>query len=265
VLARVAASTRPTACVIGFDDPFRSTRRELHPAYKAQRPPKPTGLVNFLDDLPGLLRRIGFHVVVPQGLEADDVLGSAAEFATRRGVPATLVTGDRDSFALVRPTVNVWLLGSGGATNRVAPSYLASRYGVGPEAYPDFAAMRGDASDNLPGVKGIGAMTAARLLAAYPDAEAAFADPAGVTRLLGPYLGRTLLDQRAVFEHNREIMRIRTDVPIDADACARPLERPPLSVAFADLGLDDLTDRVLGSFRALGRAAWRCPPPAADC
>jgi DNA polymerase-1 len=261
VLSRLAGSARPTACVVGFDDPRRSVRRELHPAYKAQRPAKSGQLVRFLDRLPEVLAELGLCVVTPPGLEADDVLGSAADLAHRRGVAATLITGDRDSFALVSQTVNVMLLGNGGSTSRVSPSWLSSRYGVNPAAYADFAALRGDTSDNLRGVKGIGEMTAARLLAAYPSVEAAVADPAGLTRLLGPYLASVMVDQHDVFKRNLEVMRIRTDVALDLDACVCPLSRQAVAEALDRCGLEDLTERVLRGFSALGRAAWRAPLP----
>src|SRR6266536_2280223 len=91
MLAKIAAEVRPTAFVIGFDDPVHSLRRDRHPAYKAARPPKPAELVELLDELPELLRALGLCVVVPDGLEADDVLGSAAASRCRRAgcAPAT--------------------------------------------------------------------------------------------------------------------------------------------------------------------------------
>jgi 5'-3' exonuclease len=260
MLTRVTGQARPTACIVGFDDPARSVRRDAHPDYKAQRPAKPPALVELLDDLPDLLGQLGLHVVVPDGLEADDVLGSAAAQAQAHGVAAALVTGDRDAFALVHPTVAVWWLGNAGALERVSPSWLQARYGILPTAYLDFAALRGDASDNLPGVRGIGTMTAAKLLAAYPTVDAALADPPGLARLLGPYLAHVLVEGRAAFAFNREVMRIRTDVKLDLDACQAPLHPPTVRTALSGAGLGDLTDRVLGAFSQLGRAAWRTPP-----
>lgn len=260
MLARLAERARPTACIVGFDDPASSVRRAADPAYKAQRPPKPAALVELLDLLPDLLSQMGLCVAVPRGLEADDVLGSAAAQAQARGVPATLVTGDRDAFALVCPTVAVWWLGNGGSVEQISPSWLHARYGVTPAAYLDFAALRGDTSDNLPGVRGIGAMTAARLLASYPTVESALADTPGLARLLGPYLAHVLVDQRAAFAHNREIMRIRVDVPLDLDACNQPLHPPAVRTALAGVELGDLTERVQAAFSRLGRAAWRRPP-----
>lgn len=261
VLCRLATDARATACLVGFDDPVRSLRRDADPVYKAQRPPKPSELVELLDRLPDILSELGLAVVTPPGLEADDVLGSAAAAADRHRVAATLATGDRDAFSLVRPTVSVWYLGNGGSVERVSPSWLAARYGVKPAAYLDFAALRGDTSDNLPGVRGIGAMTAARLLSAYTTVEAALADPHGVSRLLGPSLTHTLVEGRAIFMHNRDLMRIRTDVAIDLDACNQALDRATVTRLLRSAGIADLTERVLRSFSLLGQAAWRCPPP----
>jgi DNA polymerase-1 len=263
MLARIAAQVRPTACVIGFDDPIHSVRRTRHPAYKAARPPKVAELVGLLDDLPELLGSLGLCVVVPDGLEADDVLGSAAALASRRLVAATLATGDQDAFALVRPTVRVLLMVAGGRLEHVSPSWLRARYGVGPEQYPAFAALRGDSSDCLPGVRGIGAVTAARLLAAYPDVEAALADPAGVAGLLGSWVVEALRNDRATYELNRELMAIRTEVPLDEAACSRRLDRRAVTEILVERGLDDLADRFFGSFALLGRAAWRRAPAIA--
>ncbi len=263
MLAKIAAEARPTACVVGFDDPIRSLRRQRHPAYKAARPPKPDELVELLDELPELLRQLGLCVVVPDGLEADDVLGSAAALASRRVVAATLATGDQDAFALVRPTVRVLLLVAGGRVEQVSPSWLRARYGVGPEQYLEFAALRGDSSDCLPGVRGIGAVTAAKLLAAYPDVEAAFADPAGVARLLGSWVAEALVTHRDTYELNRELMVIRTDLALDTAACSRELDRRGVTETLAERGLDDLADRFRGAFALLGRAAWRRSPEPA--
>ncbi len=260
MLAKIAAAVRPTACVIGFDDPVHSLRRDRYPPYKAARPPKPAELVELLDELPELLGTLGLCVVVPDGLEADDVLGSAAALASRRVVAATLATGDQDAFALVRPTVRVLLLVAGGRLEQVSPSWLRARYGVGPEQYPAFAALRGDSSDCLPGVRGIGAVTAAKLLAAYPDVEAARADPAGVARLLGAWVVEALVSHGATYELNRELMAIHADVALDPDACNRRLDRRVVTEVLAERGLDDLADRFLGSFALLGRAAWRRAP-----
>jgi DNA polymerase-1 len=260
MLARIGAATRPSACVVGFDDPIRSVRRDRHPGYKSARPPKEDALVDLLDELPGLLRQLGICVAVPAGLEADDVLGSSAALARRRGVAAALATGDQDAFALVAPTVQVFYLVTGGRMEQVSPSWLRARYGVGPAAYPAFAALRGDASDCLPGVKGIGAVTAARLLNAYGSVEEALDDPAGVARLLGGWVAEALGTQRATDERNRELMAIRDDVPLEVASCTRRLDARTVAAVFEEHDAADLTGRFLGAFAQLGRAAWRAAP-----
>jgi len=263
MLARIAGTVRPTACVVGFDDPVRSVRRQRAPQYKAARPPKDDALVELLDELPGLLGLLGLCVAVPDGLEADDVLGSAAQLATRRMVPAALATGDQDAFALVSPTVQVFFLFGGGRMEQVSPSWLRARYGVGPAQYPALAALRGDSSDCLPGVRGIGAVTAARLLAAYPDVEAAMADPAGVARLLGPWVVEALVTHKGTYLLNRELMAIRTDVPLDVDACNRPLQARTVVTVLRERGIEDVAERLVAGFALLGRAAWRASAPPA--
>jgi len=140
---------------------------------------------------------------------------------------------------------------------QVSPSWLRARYGVGPAAYPGFAALRGDTSDCLPGIKGIGAVTAARLLAAYGTVEAALDDPAGVARLLGAWVAEALVTQRATYERNRELMAIRDDVPLDLAGCTRRLDPGRVASVLEEHGTADLTGRFLGSFAQLGRTAWR--------
>jgi 5'-3' exonuclease len=257
MLARIGAATRPSACVVGFDDPERSLRRDRHPGYKSARPPKQDALLELLAELPELLERLGLCVAVPEGLEADDVLGSAAALARRRGVAAALATGDQDAFALVAPTVQVFYLVTGGRMEQVSPSWLRARYGVGPAAYPDLAALRGDASDCLPGIRGIGAVTAARLLGAYGTVEAALQDPAGVARLLGAWVAEALVTQRATYELNRELMAIRDDVALEVAACTRRLDARAVAAVMEELGAVELTGRFLGAFAQLGRTAWR--------
>jgi 5'-3' exonuclease len=159
--------------------------------------------------------------------------------------------------------VQVFYLVTGARMQQVSPSWLRARYGVGPEAYPAFAALRGDASDCLPGVRGIGAVTAARLLAVYPDVEAALADPPGVARLLGPWVAEALVTHADTYRLNRELMAIREDVALDVEACSRPLDGRTAAAVLHDRGLDDVAGRFLGAFAPLGRAAWRRAPATA--
>lgn len=209
--------------VIGFDDPGSNLRRETFPGYKAHRTQKAEGLPEQLSLAVEVCAELGFVTVVPPGLEADDVLASAAAWGREQGVGTVLVTSDRDSFALIDDNTRVLRIINGGVDN--SPVLTAARLpllvGVAPHQYPDLAALRGDPSDNLPGVAGVGPKTGARLLAEFGCAAAVF-DAAREGRcagVVGPALARRLGEPQArhVWEHNRQVMAMRTDIPLGLD------------------------------------------------
>jgi 5'-3' exonuclease len=220
-LERVGAG----ALVVGFDDRTASVRKDRWPHYKATRKPKPPELGQQLELTVELLRAAGVHVVVPEGLEADDVLASAARTAADAGWQTVVLTSDRDSFALIDSTTSVLRLINGGvaASPMLTPERLVTLCGVRPEQYREYAAMRGDTSDNLAGVMGIGEKTAARLLAEFGTVRAAFDDVdaggAAVAAALGRACVAKLLDaeSRSAFARNIEIMTMRTDLALDLD------------------------------------------------
>jgi 5'-3' exonuclease len=178
----VAAVDRVCAdlVVVGFDDRGNSSRKRRWPTYKAQRQPKPETLERQLDLAVDVLRELGVAVVVPPGLEADDVLASVAAQARALGARTVVATSDRDSFALIDDNTRMLRILNGGvdASPLLDPDRLAMVTGVRPEQYLDLAALRGDASDNLPGVPGFGAKTAVKLLQALGSGQAAFDDAA---------------------------------------------------------------------------------------
>ncbi|HKC29640.1 MAG TPA: 5'-3' exonuclease H3TH domain-containing protein [Jatrophihabitans sp.] len=209
---------RPSAVVIGFDDPGTSTRRDRWPSYKAHRVDKLDSLVEQLICAAEALRELGLHVVVPAGLEADDVLASTAAHARTIGATTVVVTSDRDAFALIDDTTTVLRIINGGvdASPMMTAERLVLLLGIRPEQYRDFAALRGDPSDNLPGVRGIGPRTAARLLQEFGTASAAFDDLAGVRARLGSAVAKRLAEPRAraAWELNCQVMAMHADVPV---------------------------------------------------
>jgi DNA polymerase-1 len=227
LLTGICDRVDPDGIVVGFDCRRSSDRRARFPDYKAQRPDKDPSLTLQLDDLAWLLDRLGVQVVCPEGWEADDVLGSAATAAEAAGWHCVLATSDRDAYALLSASTTVLRLGSGlDQAQEVTPAALSRTVGVRAEQYTEFAALRGDSSDNLPGIPGIGAKRAAALLREYPSVAAAAADPLGCRSVLGRPLGQALLDDLAdpgtsVFRRNVALMTIRRDLPIDLVA-ARP-------------------------------------------
>lgn len=168
----------PDAVIFGLDDRTASARRDLYPDYKAGRAPKDAELIDQLERAGALLDALGLATLTPPGLEADDVNASAATWAEHNDWNCVIVTSDRDAFAHISDHTRVLRLIDGGINGSplLDPSRLHTMYGVRPEHYLDYAALRGDASDNLPGVNGLGEKTAAALLAAVGSMGAVWAD-----------------------------------------------------------------------------------------
>ncbi len=237
------------AVVVGFDDPTASVRRERWPSYKAHRTPKPPALEVQLEVAVDALRGLGVQVVVPPGLEADDVLASAAAHAPTVGARTVVVTSDRDSFALIGEHTRMLRILNGGvdASPLLDPQRLVTLTGVRPEQYLDYAALRGDASDNLAGVPGFGPKTTARLLAALGSARAAFDDAAGDGAACRAAVGAALAtvlgtpDARAVWELNCAAMTMVDTLDLGLDlaggAGCLPLEESAIEETYARFGL----------------------------
>jgi len=245
-VARAVARVGARGVVIGFDDHPNNDRKKRWPDYKATRLPKPPELIVQLTTAVGVLRTLGLHVVVAPGLEADDVVASAARTATAAGWDTVVVTSDRDSFALISDTTRVLRLITGGvdASPVLTPARLHTLTGVYPHQYREFAALRGDSSDNLTGVSGIGAKTASRLLAELGSVEFALAQPQATVAVLGPAAAARLSTPaaRAVFARNIELMTPVADIDLGLDLTGGgpgclPLPEAPLRAGLTAAGL----------------------------
>jgi 5'-3' exonuclease len=168
----------PDAVLFGLDDRTGSVRRDSYPAYKAGRAEKHPELVEQLERAGALLDALGMATLTPAGLEADDVNASGAAWARRHGWSCVIITSDRDAFAHISDHTKVLRLIDGGihGSPLLDPARLRTMYGVAAENYLAYAALRGDASDNLPGVPGIGEKTAAALLEVAGSMRTVWAD-----------------------------------------------------------------------------------------
>jgi 5'-3' exonuclease len=243
-LARAAARLRPDAVLIGFDCPDTSARRDDFPGYKAHRPAKPGDLVEQLAAAPEILRDATVPVVVPPAYEADDVMASATAAARAAGWRCVAMTSDRDAFTLIDDTTSVLRLRNGGMENATLVTAVSMPEVCGVEAwqYADLAALRGDPSDNLPGVPGFGTTTAVRLLAAFGSIDAALAAgrAAELAAAVGDQAARHLAapGTRAILDRNRRLMRMRTDVPLPAlDSIRLPIDYGVMRRALARRGI----------------------------
>ncbi len=225
----------PDAVLFGFDCRTSSVREEAYPAYKAGRAAKDPALIDQLERSGALLDALGLLTLTPPGLEADDVSASAATWAEQHGWHCVIVTSDRDSFAHISDSTRVLRLIDGGINGSplLNPARLRALYGIAAEHYLEYAALRGDSSDNLPGVPGIGPKTAPVLLAQMGSMQAVWADlehcdganlvaavdsyceEAGVRRI-GAGLRTRLAapGARERFEFNLSIMSGRTDLDL---------------------------------------------------
>ena len=228
----------PDAVVLGLDDRTTSVRERAFPGYKAGRAEKDAELVDQLDRAAALLDALGLATVTPPGLEADDVSASAAAYAERHGWRCVIVTSDRDAFAHISEHTQVLRLISGGigGSPLLTPARLHTMYGVRAETYLEYAALRGDASDNLGGVPGIGEKSAALLLDQVGSMRDVWADidhcagvhlvaaldsaclEAGRPRIGAQLVGRlTAPAARERYDFNLALMSGRSDLDLGLD------------------------------------------------
>ena len=225
----------PDAILFGLDDRTSSLRRDFYPDYKAGRAEKDAHLVDQLERAGSLLDALGLATLTPPGLEADDVNASAAAWAQANDWNCVVVTSDRDAFALISDHTRVLRLINGGINGSplLSRRSLHAMYGVHAERYLEYAALRGDASDNLPGVSGIGEKTAAALLAQLGPMDGVWADidhNAGAavvavldewaadtgTRKIGARVVRALMAEgaRERYDFNVRMMTGRSDIEL---------------------------------------------------
>jgi 5'-3' exonuclease len=265
-LARFVTEAEPSHLACCWDDAWRPLWRvALIPTYKTHRvlietgngaiEQTPEGLDHQVGWIREVLAALGIAVVGAPEAEADDVIGT---LATTAGVPTEIVTGDRDLFQVVSDADGVAVRYVGAGMKRselVTDDWLRERYGITGAGYADFALLRGDASDGLPGVAGIGEKTASSLIAAYGDLEHIL--EAATEGRLAPAVTARLTAAMDYLGPAREVVRVRRDLPAlpSLDRFVRP-PAPP-----SEAGLAELSARLnLGTAAHRIRAAlWPSP------
>ncbi|HUO49130.1 MAG TPA: DNA polymerase I, partial [Acidimicrobiales bacterium] len=221
MLVMLLRDQRPSGMAVAFDRPEPTFRDDLVEEYKGNRPDTPDLLVPQFDLVRRVLHSLGITVVDVAGYEADDVLATLATQARDAGRDVVVVTGDRDAFQLVEdPHVKV-LYTKRGISDTVLydEAGIEERTGVRPDRYPVLAALRGDTSDNLPGVPGVGEKTAAKLVNQYGDLDGIYAHLAELT----PKLRENLAANEATARTNAQVIPLVRDMD--------------LGVGISDLGL----------------------------
>ena len=213
MLINLIATEKPTHIATAFDVSRKTFRSERFPEYKANRSATPDEFRSQTSFLFDLVHGFGIRHFAVEGFEADDIIATLAKRAEAEGFEVLICTGDRDSFQLINENTTV-LYPKRGVTDlaRMTPDAVEEKYGLTPAQYPDFAALRGDPSDNLPSIPGVGEKTAAKWIAEYGSLKALLASADKV----GGKVGDSLRANVSSVELNAELTRLRSDMAIDA-------------------------------------------------
>jgi DNA polymerase-1 len=222
MLAYVLDEHEPEGILVAFDRPEPTFRHEAEPSYKAQREAAPDILRQQMGLVREVLEALGIQTIDQAGWEADDLIATAVDRLVERGKSVTIVTGDRDSYQLVNDASDVKVMYNKRGVSDYAlydEDGIEDKTGVRPDKYVEYAALRGDNSDNLPGVPGVGEKTAAKLINKYGGLDGIFANVDEQT----PKLRSNLIENEERARKNFDLMILRHDAPVS-------------SVDFDDLG-----------------------------
>jgi DNA polymerase-1 len=242
---RVMREYRPRAFAFALDAPARTFRAERDAGYKAGRPRTPAPLSQQIARLPALLAAFEAPRFCAPGFEADDVLATLVERVAGAGRRALVVSGDRDHLQLVGPGTDVLFIGARGQTPELFDeAAVLRRFELRPAELPAFAALVGEAADNLPGVPGIGQKTAARLVREHGSVRALVAE---LDRVTPPKLREALAAHAERALLNEELATLRRDVALEDGPLAAPLTaaaRVRLTRLFEELEFKSLVPRL---------------------
>ena len=245
----------PDGVVVAFDKGKPRVRMEMLPQYKAQRPPMDPDLHAQFPMIKELLAVLNVPILQSEGWEGDDILGTMARLGEEAGCDMLLVTGDRDMYQLVTEHVNVVSTRKGLSDVAImTPESVDDLYhGITPALVPDFYGLKGDTSDNIPGVPGIGPKKASALIAQYGSLDEVIAHADEVKGKMGENL-RAHIDDALL---SRKVATIRTDAPVelDFDATSFPaFSADEVSAALGTLGITAMQNRFLALIGGEGGA-----------
>ncbi|MBI4883049.1 MAG: DNA polymerase I [Actinobacteria bacterium] len=255
MFAYMVKDQQPDGVLVAFDRPEPTFRHEANPLYKAQREAAPDILRQQMGLVREVLDALNVTVFELPGWEADDILATLAEQAKAEGHDVVIVTGDRDSYQLVHdPHVKV-LYNKRGVSDYALydEAGIEEKTGVTPAIYPQYAALRGDPSDNLEGIPGVGEKTAAKLLNQYGSLDGIFAHAGEQT----PKLSASLVEHEARARSNFELMTLHRDAPVQADLAALAVRPDDAEVKrlFDFLEFRALHDRLYEALATIGVAS----------
>ena len=244
MLISLLKDEKPTHVAVAFDVSRKTFRTELFPDYKANRAKTPDEFRSQMSYLNELVKGFGITQFAIEGFEADDIIATITKQAEREGAEVLICTGDRDSFQLVTDKTTV-LYPKRGVSEmaRMTPAAVQEKYGMSPDQYPDFAALRGDPSDNLPSIPGVGEKTAAKWIVEYGSLQELIANVDKV----GGKVGQSLRDNINEVIRNRELTQLVHDAPVEYQVDALSwsgVVEADLTKLFEQLEFRTLKDRL---------------------
>lgn len=249
-MLRATLKERPEYVAFVVDAPGKTFRDDLYADYKANRPPMPDDLRPQIEPMCRIVEALGLSILRIPGVEADDVIGTLALQGHRDGLQVTISTGDKDFAQLVRPGIE--LVNTMTGSRMDSDAAVMEKFGVRADQIVDLLALMGDAVDNVPGVEKCGPKTAAKWLAEYQHLDEVMAAAPTMKGKIGENL-RAALERLPL---NRELVTIRTDVPLEVSAQTLPLRDPDVP------SLSELYLRY-GFTQALKELGGPVPAPAA--
>ena len=228
---------QPSHVAVAFDSRGKVFRHQMYPEYKANRPPMPNELVGQVPYIKEVVKALGLRSFEETGIEADDIIGTAAEALTRRGARVIIVSGDKDLLQLVDDRTTMWDPMNDKVMDAEA---VRAKYQVAPERLLDCFALIGDASDNVPGVPGVGPKTAAKLILEFGTLEQLYEQ---VDSLKKSKMKERLIENRDSAFLSRDLIRLKTDVDIVTepdDYLIADADRDKLVEIYSELGFSSL-------------------------
>lgn len=233
MIARLRRDQDRKTVVVVLDAGSETFRKQMYPQYKANRPPVAPELKEQLPWVLPITEALGLPVLSVHGVEADDVIATLVERAVAQRIRVTILSSDKDLMQLVGPTVQMM----DPIKEKIFDvQAVKERFGVGPEKVGDLLALSGDASDNVPGVSGIGPKTAAELLNQFASFEDLYAN---LDKVQKPRTRKLLAEHREEALLSRKLVELKRDVPVPSfgELLARPLDRVRLRTMLADLDM----------------------------
>lgn len=242
---------RPDHLAVVFDTAAPTFRHREYAPYKAHRPPMPEDLQAQIPKVRELIGLLGVPIVEQHGVEADDLVGSLAVEAARAGAEVWILTGDKDFYQIVSDRIRLLApQGRGESVQEIDRTAVRARFGVDPEQMVDLLALMGDASDNVPGVPGVGEKTAAQLIGAFGSVDGLYR---AVDRVERSALREKIRANEDKARLSRKLVTIRTDLPLDHhwnELLRTPPALADLTRALEELGFRTLTRRFAAELEA---------------